>query len=261
MEKENPFICSGLEASSTTTPSLSGWTEKTLTSSQRDHASDCGPQLHLPDSWKHTHTLTLCFPSCSFLKAAFWIHHYAPWLKPGAKDQVFHPARRNSPVKVPLYQLTLSPRAPAHLRHCHSFISYYSSMTQWYICPLPSPPGRRRALWSLYGARRGLEAVTIRASLLSVPAKEVQELFSTSVHPRGMTVLSESWLPFPFLYRTSARLIEMISLARSLSISPLNPPPEGATTELGLNSSPNLHPSPPSSSISLLGTGARRYEV
>ncbi len=80
------------------------------------------------------------------------------------------------------------------------------------------------------------------ASLLSVPAKEVQELFSTSVHPRGMTVLSESWLPFPFLYRTSAQLIEMISLARSLSISPLNPPPEGATTELGLNSSPNSHP-------------------
>lgn len=208
-------------------------------------------------TYENTHTLTLCFRSCSFLKAAFWIHHSAPWLNPGARDQVFHPARRNSPVKVPLYQLTLSPRAPAHLRYLHSFIFYYSSMTQWYIRPCPSPPGIQRALWSLYGACRG---VTIRASLLSVPAKAVQELFSTSVHPRGMTVLSESWLPFPFLYRTSARLIEMISLALSLSISPLNPPPEGATTVLGLNSSPNLHPSPPSPSVSLLGTEARRYE-
>lgn len=199
MEKENPFIHSSLKASSTTTPSFSGLTEKTLTSPPGWSRYNCGPRLHLPDSWEHTHTLTLCFPSLSSLKAAFWIH-----------------LSRCKVVKVPLYQLVLSPWAPAHTRHCHSFIFYYSTMTQWYACPYPSPPGRRRALWSLYGAREGSEAVTIRASLLSVPAKEVQELFSTSVHPRGMTVLSESWLPFPFLYRTSAQLIEMISLARSL---------------------------------------------
>lgn len=208
---------------------------------------------------ENTHTLTLRFPTLSSLKAAFWIHLSAPWLNPGARDQVFHPPKRNSPVKVPLYQLILSPRAPTHLRHCHSFIFYYSSMTQWYACPYPSPPGGRRALWSLYGARGGSGAVTIRASLLSVPAKEVQELFSTSVHPRGMTVLSESWLPFPFLYRTSAQLIEMISLARSLSISPLNPPPEGATTELGLNSSPNSHPR--LSLLPRLSPGDRSSEV
>ncbi len=207
----------------------------------------------------HTHTLTLCFPSLSLLKAAFWIH--LSMTKSRGQGSGFKPTRRNSPVKVPLYQLILSPRAPSHIRHCHSFILYYSSMTQWYACPYPSPPGRRRALWSLYGARGGSGAVTIRSSLLSVPAKEVQELFSTSVHPRGMPVLSESWLPFPFLYRTSAQLIEMISLARSLSISPLNPPPEGATTVLGLNSSHNSHPLLSPSSDSLLGTGAQRYEV
>ncbi len=107
---------------------------------------------------ENTHTLTLRFPSLSSLKAAFWIHLSAPWLNPGARDQVFHPPKRNSPVKVPLYQLILSPRAPTHLRHCHSFIFYYSSMTSGTPVRTLTSWGRR-ALWSLYGARGGSGAV------------------------------------------------------------------------------------------------------
>ncbi len=183
--KENPFIRSSLKASSTTTPSFSGWTEKKHhipPAWSRCQLWTSAPSTRLMRTHTHTHTLTLCFPSLSLLKAAFWIH--LSMTKSRGQGSGFKPTEKEFTCQGTLYQLILSPRAPSHIRHCHSFILYYSSMTQWYACPYPSPPGRRRALWSLYGARGGSGAVTIRSSYyLSLPKR--CRSFSQPLSTRG----------------------------------------------------------------------------